>query len=417
MKHIILFLSLLICFPTFLMAQNADDFLTVSGKIIDNETRRPLIYVSVRLDDTNIATVSNSEGNFILKIPQNSGKTEILFSHVGYESQKLPLAYFQNSKNVVRMMPAFVALDEIEIRKGDATEYMEEVFEKIQTNYPQQANQMVGFYRESMKKNNAYVSVTEAVIDVYKSPYTRLTRDQARIYKARRSTDTERIDTIFVKYKGGVYTALELDLAKNYQDFFYDDFYLLYNFSFVGKTYSGGRAQYIISFAQKESIDEPLCYGRFYVDTETKAIAKAEFSMNIESNNELATAMFIQRRPPGMKARVTEATYQVQYTEADGKWYFEYSRALLSFRCRWEKKWFSSTYTIQSEMAITDRAEEGVSKFLAKERLRANDVIAERVVDFEDENFWGAYNIIEPEQSIENAINKLSRKLKRRTEE
>jgi hypothetical protein len=35
------------------------------------------------------------------------------------------------------------------------------------------------------------------------------------------------------------------------------------------------------------------------------------------------------------------------------------------------------------------------------------------VQDFADADFWGEYNIIEPESSIENAIKKLSKSLKK----
>jgi hypothetical protein len=41
-------------------------------------------------------------------------------------------------------------------------------------------------------------------------------------------------------------------------------------------------------------------------------------------------------------------------------------------------------------------------------------VLAEQVSQFEDPDFWGKDNIIKPDESIESAIAKLSRKLKRR---
>ena len=35
-----------------------------------------------------------------------------------------------------------------------------------------------------------------------------------------------------------------------------------------------------------------------------------------------------------------------------------------------------------------------------------------KLAHFADPDFWGEYNVIEPDQSIESAIRKLSRKLK-----
>jgi hypothetical protein len=40
-------------------------------------------------------------------------------------------------------------------------------------------------------------------------------------------------------------------------------------------------------------------------------------------------------------------------------------------------------------------------------------IFTEKVQNFTDVDFWGEYNIIEPEISIENAIKKISKGLKK----
>jgi hypothetical protein len=65
-----------------------------------------------------------------------------------------------------------------------------------------------------------------------------------------------------------------------------------------------------------------------------------------------------------------------------------------------------------SEIAITDRTDEEVIKFAGREKLRYSDIFSEKVSDFTDPEFWGDYNVIEPDQSIETAIRRLSRKLR-----
>ena len=57
-----------------------------------------------------------------------------------------------------------------------------------------------------------------------------------------------------------------------------------------------------------------------------------------------------------------------------------------------------------SEIAVTDRTNEEVIKFAGKEKLRYNDIFSEQVAAFADPEFWGDYNVIEPDQSIESAI-------------
>lgn len=54
-----------------------------------------------------------------------------------------------------------------------------------------------------IRKGNTYVTLSEAVVDVYKPPYTpTFAVDQVGIYKGRGSVDWARIDTVFVKFQG-----------------------------------------------------------------------------------------------------------------------------------------------------------------------------------------------------------------------
>ncbi|MCK7536136.1 MAG: hypothetical protein MZV63_36690 [Marinilabiliales bacterium] len=65
---------------------------------------------------------------------------------------------------------------------------------------------------------------------------------------------------------------------------------------------------------------------------------------------------------------------------------------------------FKDNYTLMSELAITDRSEGDAAKFANQEVFKSSMVFSEKVEDFTDSDFWGEHNIIEPEESIENAI-------------
>jgi len=52
---------------------NQPDTLTYvqyKGSVIDQDTRTPLAFASLSLEGTNIATVTNSDGEFSLKVPK-----------------------------------------------------------------------------------------------------------------------------------------------------------------------------------------------------------------------------------------------------------------------------------------------------------------------------------------------------------
>ena len=45
-------------------------------------------------------------------------------------------------------------------------------------------------------------------------------------------------------------------------------------------------------------------------------------------------------------------------------------------------------------------------------RKTGNESLSDKVMGFYDVNFWGAYNIIEPTESLESAVNKLKKEQK-----
>jgi hypothetical protein len=114
-----------------------------------------------------------------------------------------------------------------------------------------------------------------------------------------------------------------------------------------------------------------------------------------------------------MKMDVLSGNYLVNYRLVNGKWALNYVRSEVLFSAKWDKKLFKSTIATMFEMAITDRDSENIEKFPYKEAAKYSDVLAEQVGSTEDKDFWGEYNYIKPDESIENAIKRLDKKLKR----
>jgi hypothetical protein len=142
------------------------------------------------------------------------------------------------------------------------------------------------------------------------------------------------------------------------------------------------------------------------------AITRAEFSLDLNDEAK-ASRVFVKKKPMGLLFMPTSTSYLVTYKEQNGKYYLNYVRVDLKFRCDWKKRLFKTYYTVMSEVAITDRREDNIDKFTNQEVFKSNMVFAEKVQDFTDVDFWGEHNIIEPENSIENAIKKLSKSMKK----
>jgi hypothetical protein len=382
------------------------------GKIIDAKTKKPVVFSNVYLDGTSIGTVTNSEGEFVLKIPKTIKKDILGVAYLGYKNELVPLKNLENGDNVIALEPSPIPIEEVIIRTSDPLKLIMTAIKNIKNNYPNEPEQQVGFYRETIKQNRNYVEVAEAVLDVYKSSYIDdFDFDRVKIYKGRKNQDVKKMDTILFKFQGGPKTAFLLDMVKTPGNLLYEDMLDNYNFKLTGITKINNQDTYIIDFDQKDNVNFPLYQGRIYLDVKTLAIASVDFRFS-DKGIDLAGAELVRRKPVSMRLDVESGNYLVNYREIDGKWYLNHVRSELVFKCKWDRKLFSSTYTTMFEMAVTDRDSEKVNKFKFKEAAKMSDVFADQVNYFADENFWGEYNYIKPDESIENAISRLNRRLK-----
>jgi hypothetical protein len=390
------------------------NMITIKGKVVDSETRNPLVFATVAVMETNVAIVTNIDGEFSLKIGETVTSKNIEVTFLGYKNKIIPISDFKENgaKNIIELESAPIPIKEIVVKPLDPNEIVRKAIQNIAKNYEDVPNLMTAFYRETIRKNRTYVSIGEAVVQIFKAPYASDTRfDGAKMYKGRKSSDVQKMDTVLFKLQGGPTSVLQLDIAKNTESVLTKEAMEYYNYSISGVIEIDNKPHYVIDFVQKPSVDIPLFMGSLFINMDTYGITEVEFGFNLE-NKEAAASIFIRKKPIGMKVIPEMATYRTKYREQDGKLHFVYSRAEVKFKVDWNKKLFNTYYTTMSEIAVTDRTDQEVIKFAREDKIKTTDVFTEKVSAFNDPKFWGDYNVIEPDQSIESAIRKLSRKLK-----
>jgi hypothetical protein len=387
-------------------------FRTFTGKVIDNTTKKPVVFANVYLIGSSLGTVTNAEGEFVLKVPVTELDRKVGVSYLGYNNKVVPLSELKDKENLIRLDISAVSLDEVVIRTDDPLELLRMAFNKINENYKSDPEMLIGFYRETVKQNKSYVAVAEAVLDVYKSSYNSMMDfDRVKIFKGRKSQDVKKMDTLMFKLQGGPRTSFMLDVVKNPGEILSEEYLNDYNFRFAGFASIDGRDNYVIEFDQKENVDVPLYKGRIYLDTKNMAFSRLEFSLS-DKALVLAGSDLVRKKPMDLKVDVLGADYLVNYRMLNDKWYLNHVRSELTFKCIWKKKRYNSTYTTALEMAVTDRDTININKSKYKDQSKISDIFADKVNAYKDENYWGEYNYIKPDESIETVINKLNRKLK-----
>ncbi|TAJ15773.1 carboxypeptidase-like regulatory domain-containing protein [Marinilabiliaceae bacterium JC017] len=390
----------------------AQNFREYKGKVIDSENGQPLVFATLSIEGTNIASVTNSEGQFSLKVPENMTTKKILVSYIGYNNKVMPINELNPDKNKIKLEVLTVSLTEINVFPKDPYLLIQAVLNRRKENYMQDASLMTAFYRETIKKRRSYASLSEAVVQVYKQPYANERDDAIRMFKGRKSADYNKLDTLLFKLQGGPYSTLMMDIMKNPYMIISYEMLDYYNFKIENVTRIDDRMIYVLGFEQKPHIKEPLYYGKLYIDTESMAITSASYNLNVEDKSE-ASRMFIKKKPAGARVYPTEAAYLINYREKDGKWYYGYSRGEITFKVKWKKRLFNTIYSTQIEMAVTDWEKTETKPFKGADRMKMNIVMTDTEMGFADGDFWGSYNVIEPEKSIESAIKKIQKNLEK----
>ncbi len=391
-------------------SQNADNsFVTVTGQLKDAITGVKIVYAAISVPGTSIGTVSNSEGEFILKINKSINAEDFEVSHLSYTTTRYKISESTGKTKTFYLQPQVLMLKGISVIPADARGLVAMAIRNIKKNYSEVPNMMTGFYRETIRQRRDYLSISEAVVDIYKAPYPSMQSDQVKIYKGRKGTNVKKADTLMVQLQGGPNVSMLLDIVKNTDLSIALDNLDNYEFEFGSIVTIDDKVNWVVNFSPNIVKEEPLYYGKLYISQEDLAITRAEFSLDLNDEYK-ASRVFVQKKPMGLIFLPTSTSYLVTYKAQKGKYYLNYVRVDLKFRCDWKKRLFKNYYTVMSEVAITDRHEDNIVRFANQEVFRSNMVFADKVQNFTDANFWGGSNIIEPEESIENAIRKLSKK-------
>nr|WP_319399440.1 carboxypeptidase-like regulatory domain-containing protein [uncultured Carboxylicivirga sp.] len=384
----------------------------IKGTIADADNGTPLMFATLTIENSNVATVSNSEGDFSIKVPIDLLDKKLSISYIGYQSKTIAISELKSNKNKIKLELLNVSLDAISVFPKDPYLLIQAVLKRRNENYIQDESLMTAFYRETIKNRRKYASLSEAVVEVYKHSYGNERPDVVRMMKGRKSADYSKLDTLVFKLQGGPYSTLMLDIMKNPYMILDTEVLDDYSFEISNITREDNRVLYVLSFAQQQWIKEPLFYGKLYIDAESLAIVHATYNINTE-NKDAVARMFIKRKPAGADVYPTIASYMVSYREKGGKWIYGYSRGELTFKVKWNKKLFNSVYHTGIEMAVTDWQPTDQKPFKGSDRMKMNVVMTDTNMGFTDQNFWGQYNVIEPEKSIESAIKKIQKNLEK----
>ena len=385
-------------------------FKKIKGRVLNKKTKKALAYASISIKGKTIGTISNIDGDFLLNLPEKHFNDTLTFSFIGFKNTEIPVHEIKRNEIKVELRENFISLQEVVIRNTDPLALLKSSINRFDKNYPNHPSLLTAFYRESVSKNKNYMIYLESILDIYKSAYQSTNRmDMAKVFQSRKIYDSNRLDTVSLRLKGGVDACLQLDIIKNRIDFLDPENFHLYNFHLADISSFNNHPVYVIHFEPKNNHSLFLMQGDIFIDTRSLAIIRAEFSFPSSRINEIRNR-FIAHKSSKTKVKPLRIGYAVSYKNINGQYYLNHTKGNLKFKVRHKHKFFAKTFETSFEMAVTQVDTNNIKSFKYRERLHPNTVLSRSKLPY-DATFWGTQNYIEPEESIQQALKRINTNL------
>jgi len=396
--------------PDTLKVADTIESIIIRGHVFDNENKTALPFVSLGIPEGNIGTITNEDGYFMLKVPVVFSGTSLVVSHMGFMSQHIPVQLINEQRIDIFLERRIISIQEVIIRYFDPNILVQKAMDKRELNNNLNPVYITSFYREGVQKNKRYISYSEAVFKVYKSSYKHNEHsDQVKLLKSRKIQNTNPEDTVFVKLKAGVLSALQLDIIKCVPGFLDQTLPLEYNYTFSDVVSYNSKEAYVVTFIQKDGIQDALFSGSLYIDKESFAILGADFEVNPKFIDKAAEDLVLKKSRK-LIVKLEKINYSVSYTPFNGIYYMNHARCDIQLKTRLKHHFSADNFTTYFELAACSIDTLNVVKFSRQEVLKPNVVFLDAPYSTDD-SFWGNYNIIAPEAKLNEALSKILGKI------
>ncbi len=385
MRSILIVIFLSISFLGF-----SQKTITISGKLIDDETEEPIVFASIGIDGKSVGTVSNAIGEFDFHVPYIYKDYRMIIRMLGYQNLSVPISNYAYEDTVVfRLKRASKVLDEVVIMDSlDGGDIVSAALNKIDKNYPKEPFMMDGFYRDLKKVGGKYFSLLEAAVKIYDEDYeepknkNRL-RERVALMEVRKSLGySNKFTSYFEKYN--LLEDLLLHNNIRYRQFPMEEIFFN-SFRRGETTIYNGHLVYVAEGRFLVPENAGTMHIKLFVDVDSYGIVRMEYERTY--NNE------VLRKKGDLVSRYISDTKTIDFKEYQGKMYLN----LISLKSKinwYDQKTDELRFEteLQQELLINNIETNPYERIAGTEKMRRYGL------QYQDEKynreFWENYNVI-----------------------
>ncbi len=326
--------------PVLLSAQNA---VNIKGTILDKSSGEPLPFATVNLKGTAIGTISNADGDFTFRCP-NQGT--LLVSFIGYQSFEIPIQDINSEFLIAELTPTFIELTELVVRPLSAEQYLRRVVRKFDDNYAKTPFETRAYYREKFTENNAPIQYTEAFFKSFYPDFRqdssqhqlllyrrtedlqdiafmasrrdkKIAKEQKKALKRGEEYDNETDQNIIQMAFGGPEEVIAEDPVIAPENFLDTLLFKKFRYEYGENSSYQGRKLLSINFETRGKVEHVKQSGKILIDEDSDAIVSVEFTGKFVIPLWARPLLFTF----GLAIKEPVFTKRVRYQQVGEKWY------------------------------------------------------------------------------------------------
>lgn len=352
----------------------------ISGKIIDSNNE-PIPFAHIRLENTNIGTISNDIGVFKLVVHIENKDKLLIISSLGYKTEKITL---DDEYQTITLTEDVTQLNEVVIVSKDyAKELVENAIKAIPNNYPIVNERHTGFFRETTTWENEKkpIFINEAVIEAIKEDYTKRNKSGDVKLVELRKYEGEELDSLDFRIHAGSHHIHRFDIVARREAFLSNP--KAYKYSIVDTLRQNDKDVYKVLIKKKNEN-----FAHVYIQEETFAIIKADIKLNSNFGILGYHDLFLLGNREFLNFTVT-------YEQGEDKrWRFMNSYYKTAFKKQGKILNLTSEY-VTTNITTNNR------EIPYLERLQFSETLLDETKKYNSE-FWNNYTIISPDEISES---------------
>ncbi|MEQ9593287.1 MAG: carboxypeptidase-like regulatory domain-containing protein [Cyclobacteriaceae bacterium] len=356
--------------------------ITISGQVIDMESKEPLPFASIGIKDKSLGTITNLQGEFDFHVPNELRNDILIINMLGYETYEAPAwTLIENRTNQIQIQKSTRVLEEVivsdSLRGG---EIMSIALSRIDQNYPMKPFLLDGFYRDIKEVGGTYVSLLEAAVKIfdedYKAPRNKFKlRERVALQEVRRSLGYENKFTAYFD-EGNLLEDILLHNNIRYRQFPEEEIFYK-GMIREPDSYYNGHEVYVIS--QKYDYDLTI-----FIDKQNYAIIHLEYENDEQE---------VIRKRRGLVSKFVNLKRVIDFKSFEGKFFLNY--LTLESKINWyDKKTDELRFEtkLHQQLLIND-VHADTDEYIGTTEKMKNYGLQYQDLPY-NKKFWDNYNVI-----------------------